>query len=536
VNLKAYIRRCDGRVERLAGDESDPRNVPQGFTKSSAIPGGWTSCSFTLAREALRRDLDPYDELIVHGDGNQVIFEGYGIEYPGGEDDTVTVTATGWSSYLKDNPCPTVIAVDRDLSRWQDPAGGRKAGLSPTFQPISGAEVTDDSTTALPSLRFVLPAVTASQPYPLAESWYDAGPGAKVASIYYDMISTSGAGDTGRWSVADNDAAGGEAQGPDLLTGTNSASAGTRTPATPKRFGYFTFYGSGSATATERLVTLRKLAVYGDHPIPRIPVSGEPDGVLASDVLAHVLRTGAPLLNTRIGPGGIEPTSFVIPHLVLRDLDTVEDGVMQVNRFDISDWGVYGNRTFFMRPPGTGRTFVARTDDDGVVYSDAGITGDDVYTGVIVSYTDPSGKTLTAGPLGSGCDTETTALNTWVVNPLNKRGRNRIGRISISETAVERDAIQTAQRWIQEKARLETRGDAEVSGWIRDTAGIACPVSEIKAGDQIIFPDREWKARRIVEETYSAETDTTSLSLDAMPSKIDAMLERMGVFNQAENI
>jgi hypothetical protein len=284
------------------------------------------------------------------------------------------------------------------------------------------------------------------------------------------------------------------------------------------------------------LVTLRKLAVYGDHPIPKVPVAGEPDGVLASDVLAYILRTGAPLINTKIGPGGIEATTFAIPHLVLRDLDSVEEGVLQTNRFDISDWGVYKDRTFFCRPPGTGRTFIARTDDHGVRYSDAGVTGDDLYTGVIASYTDPAGRSLTVGPPGSGSDTETSALSNPAANPLTKRGRSRVGKISISTTAVERDAIQTAVRWLQEKNQLETRGDAEVSGWIRDTAGIACPVAEIKAGDQIIFPDREWKPRRIVEETYSADTDTSSLSLDASPSKIDAMMERLGVFNEASAI
>jgi hypothetical protein len=536
VNLKIHIKRADGRIDRIAGDEADPRNVPQGFTRTSAIPGGWTSASFTLSRDAMRRDLDPFDELVVMGDGNEVIFEGYGIEFPAaGEDDTVTVTATGWASILKDNPCPTVIAVDRDLNAWGPAALGYKAALIASFQPWTDGSVLTDGTTILPTLQLLLPAAPAT-PFPISTAFYDAGPGAKVASVYYDMTSVSAAGDTGGWRVCDTDAGGGEVVGPDLLTGTNSSAVGTYTPTTPKRYVYPLMYGSGVASTTQKTMNLRKLAVYGDHPIPQVAVSGEPNGVLASDVLAYLLESNCPELNVRRGSGGIEASTFVIPHLVLRDIETLEEAVLRINRFDVSDWGVYENRTPFLRPPGSGRTFIARTDDNGVTYNDAGLTGDELYTGVIARYTDPAGKSLTVGPPGSGCDTETPALSLSGTNALTKRGRRRILPLSISETAVERDVIQTASRALQEKNLLETRGDAEISGVIRDEAGIAHPVSQIKAGDQIIFPDREWKPRRIVEETWSAETDTISLSLDASPSKIDAMMERMGVWQEAMNV
>jgi hypothetical protein len=537
VSLKIHIKRVDGRIDRIAGDEADPRNVPQGFSRSSAIPGGWTSCSFTLPRSALRRDLDPFDEIVVMGDGNEVLFEGYGIEYPAaGEDDTVTVTATGWASILKDNPCPTLIPVDRDLNAWVSTELKYRTlltsiGLSPVGDPNSSTDTVD----GLPGLQLVIP-VSPATPRPVSYGWYDAG-SAKVASIYYDMVSVSVVGDSGNFGVADDAYATGSIAGADLLTGANSSAIGTFTPSTPKRWAYAGITREAAvANTAEKSMTVRKLAVYGDHPIPQVAVSGEPNGVLASDVLAHLLEANCPELNVRRGPGGIEASTFVIPHLVLRDIESLEEAVLRINRFDIADWGVYENRTPFLRPPGSGRTFVARTDDNGVTYNDAGLTGDELYTGVVVRYTDPSGKARSVGPVGSGCDTETPALSLSGSNALTKRGRRRILPLSISTTAVERDAIQTGSRALQEKNQLETRGDAEISGVIRDVAGIAHPVSKIKAGDQIIFPDREWKPRRIVEETWTAETDTISLSLDASPSKIDAMMERMGVFNEAENI
>lgn len=537
MNLKIHIKRVDGRIDRIAGDEPDPRNVPQSFTRSSAIPGGWTSASFTLSRSAMRRDLDPFDELVVMGDGNEVLFEGYGIEYPAsdGDDDTVSITATGWSSVLKDNPCPTIIAVDRDLNAWTGAALGRKAALIATNQPFNDATVLADETTGLPTLQFVLQPHGIT-PVPITEAWYDAGAGAKVASVYYDMTSFSGANHIGRFQASDTDAGGGVINGPDMLTGSSSSSVGTYTPTTPKRFIHPALYGSGTTQTAENRMNLRKLAVYGDHPIPKQAVTGEPDGVLASDVLTYLLEGFCPELNVRRGSGGIEASTFVIPHLVLRDIESLEEAILRINRFDISDWGVYENRTPFLRPPGSGRTFVARTDDNGVTYKDAGLTGDELYSEVIARYTDPSGKSLTVGPPGSGCDTETPAMMLSGSNALTKRGRKRTLPLSISETAVERDVIQTATRALQEKNLLETRGDAEISGMVKDVAGISHPVSKIKAGDQIIFPDREWKARRIVEETWTADTDTISLSLDASPSKIDALMERMGVFNEAANI
>lgn len=532
MKVKAYLKRVDGRIERLAGDEQDARQIPQGFKKASTAPGGWTSCSFALSRDAMRRDLDPYDELVVHGDGNRVLFEGYGIEYPAsdGDDAVVNVQATGWGSCLKDNPCPPVVGVDRSSANWSEASIGRQTSMVP-FMSTYNTSISPSNEGGL----FFLGSSGETVPqFAYAELIYNGA--VALSKIMYagTQINTSGI-DTAQIAGA-NDA---------LLTSgyipNNLTLNGVIQTLTFAAKRYLQFWARANAPTTPGAGAafnrgLTTIAVYGDHGIPLTPMAGDTDGILPSDMLAWLLRKTCPMLNVRTGVGGIEASAFVIPHLVLVDVDSVEDAVLQINRFDIADWGIYENRTPFLRAHGTGRTFVARTDDNGVSYDDAGLTGDDLFTGVIATYTDPTGRSLSVGPPGSGCDSEVSALANSTPNSLTRHGRTRVGKISISTTAVERDVIQTASRWLDEKNLIETRGEVTVGGFIRDLAGNPAHVSEIRAMDQIILSDREWKPRRIVEENYDGDSDKSSLSLDGMPTKVDAMMERLGVYNEAENV
>jgi hypothetical protein len=82
---------------------------------------------------------------------------------------------------------------------------------------------------------------------------------------------------------------------------------------------------------------------------------------------------------------------------------------------------------------------------------------------------------------------------------------------------------------------MNLRGEATLTGQAQDSNGVWRPVSQIQAGDRIIFADRSWITRRIVDLTYSEATDTCSISLDSTPARLDAILERMGVINESKN-
>ena len=167
--------------------------------------------------------------------------------------------------------------------------------------------------------------------------------------------------------------------------------------------------------------------------------------------------------------------------------------------------------------------------------TDAGTQGDDLYTRAIVSYSDFGGRSLKAGYPGSGADTESSKLVDTKNNVLAQRGRQRTLQLSLTAPSTAARATQVGQVALEEKARMNLRGEATLTGQAQDSNGVWRPVSQIQAGDRIIFADRSWITRRIVDLTYSEATDTCSISLDSTPARLDAILERMGVINESKN-
>ena len=109
-------------------------------------------------------------------------------------------------------------------------------------------------------------------------------------------------------------------------------------------------------------MTFRKLTAYGDHGLTLR--GSDPKGVVASDVVAYVIRQ-APL-STDIS--SIDPTSFVIPHLIYPEDVSLRQVIEEVTALGgasnvPNDWGVYNDKVFFWRSPGSyGRTWRVRRD------------------------------------------------------------------------------------------------------------------------------------------------------------------------------
>ena len=358
---------------------------------------------------------------------------------------------------------------------------------------------------------------------PVAESWYDAGAGAKVASVYYDMISTSAATDTGQWRAADDDAAGGEIAGSDLLTGVNSTSAATHTPASPKRYVYFYFATDTSAQTTEKLATLRNLAVYGNH---GLTLQGtDPKGVLASDVIAYIVGKAAAL-----NVGDIEATSFVIPHLTFTDDTDLRSAIEQVtalggNSNFAHDWGVYEDREFYWLSPGSyGRTWRVRREDNATSSSD-GPDADRRIAGIKIAYEDAAGTTKTVGPVGSNSDYETDDL--LDADPENPAHRipGAFATESVGITTQE-GAVNIGILLLNERNRLDWRGSIELSGEVEDSSGNLFPVSQIRAGDRIEFADDE-RSHTVTSTSYDHSSLTTRCDVGARPDSFRAYLEQL---------
>lgn len=538
--LAFYLRRPDGFETRVAGDEVDAENVAQNFTFGTTDPGGYGSFSLNLTRDPRVEygDFDIYDEMIARGPGGEIACQGYNMEIPKSGEQQASVVGTGWQAYLKDNPTFQEIYVDRDCNRFTPMSTQRRVAVYGAAYVPYDFQTVNDAVGGMPCLEGGFEGNWPASWGQLAEAWYDFGPSARSGSVLFvqQLIGASG-GAAGAfrlyWIGADDNAGGGGLSAGDYIP---SGAENGYAPAAPKRYLFVQFYapvGTAAGTAGVKwAIRLSGIVVFGNHGLPIAGNARTNGGPVASDVVANIVQRAAPLLNFTTGPeGSIQPSVFPIPHLIYPEPVTPEDAILQASKYDVPSWGVYDDRQFFWRPPGSGRLWIARQGDAGCELKPAGKQGEDVYTGVLVQFTDPTGKQFMIGPPGtSGCDyTDASLQDLSETNPLNERGRPRLGKLVVSAITTLAGALQLGARWLQEELAVADRGTAIVTEFVQDSSGNYEPVWKVRAGDRIRFDDADGRERRIIETNYSHEERTNSLTLDSTPHRLEALMEKMQV-------
>ncbi len=527
--LTATIQRRDGRVIPL-GPAEKAGSIGMDINLRGTMPGGQTSASLTVARDPDLRDLDPYDELVIRDAGGVEVWSGYGVEYPARDDSgpSIEINASGWSAYLKDNPPPALLGVDRRFDAWHEPPASRKS-VSLSFVANFNDRILADSSGG--GLSFLGPSGETLIQWSWSELDYEAPAGALVSRVDYKGTQVNATAIAAPAIAYGSDEA--------FFSGTGTVAATlndtVQSAVIPsRRFLHVSAQATAASTPAVGSQFLRRwsqIAVYGDHGIPLLDNADDGmKGLLASDVIAWGLRRACPMLIPEISP-----STFVIPQLVETSLEDMEALILKVNATEMFDWGCFGRR-FVYRPPDSGRIWIVRAADPGVTLNDAGTQGEDLYTRAIVSYSDFGGRSLKAGYPGSGVDTESSLLVDTTNNLLTQKDRPRTLQLSLTAPSTANRAIQVGQVALQEKARMNLRGEATLTGEAQDSNGVWRSVAQIQAGDRIIFADRDWITRRIVDLNYSDATDTCSISLDSTPARLDAILERMGVINESQNL
>jgi len=538
VALSVLITTADGAVHRCGPDEPDPAWIPEGTTYDSAIPGGWRTCTFNLRRR-IDEDipLRLRDEVeVVDGDG-ATMWEGRIAALPRqhGDDYLAGVQCVGWAAHLKDDDSFREVYVDRDLSRWRGPSIARQIEMVATSALGSSQVTRDASGSGALELSFKAPW---GPRLPNAEAWYHASgiPIRTVYALFNSNPNAPGGNASFRLTTSavsgDNAAAGFETVD-DLWAAGGVPNPGYATASIARKWWLLAwFYAVQPITGdADYTVWLRNLAVYGDHGLTRR--GPDPGGFYIDDILANLLRRGAPKLNFTVGEGGsIGRPDLVVAQAAYPEPGPVENVILDLNKYVLWEWGCYDRRTFFYRPSDPTRlTWEARLDQGAHL----NLEGDDderTINGVIVTYHLPDGTSRVAGPPGSGFHIEHTALvDPDPANTATAHGYARAWkRLDITFPTVDDNAVAIGSAYLAETSLPSRSGDITLTGGIEHPTKGMRPVRELRAGDWIRLSDHPTDVpRRIIQPTHRDDQRQTTVTVGNDIKKVDALLEQLGV-------
>lgn len=520
--IAAELQLSDGRTIRFGGDEADAENVPSQITFETSNPGGFASGSLTLPRpeNLVADDAKLFSSIRMYGEGNTTFYSGLIVGVPQVGSHEIQLNLAGWVTVLDKVETFREIFVDRDLSNWGETSTARKLALlsGGTWRSVNGPEAGEDASD--PAVILTLPA---GDEFVIAEAMYRGA--ANIGSIYYSLASQSTAAMASLIGIGDNDAGTGFTFTADLIGADNGSASGTLSAV--GRFAVLIFSKGAITTTPDSYARFTDIAVFGDHGLTKRGVAPD-QGFFASDVVAHAI-TKAPSLNW--STDSIETTSFVIPHLTFPDDTTLRSVVEQVtalggNQNVPCDWGVYEDREFYWRSPGTyGRTWHVRRDEVAESSSD-GPDADRRVAGVKVNYTDGAGTSRSVGPPGSNADYETTdLLDSDPNNPaLRIPGAYKSESIGITS---QQGAINCGVMILNERNRLDWRGSINIHGTARDANGNEYPAALVRAGDRIVVSDDDGAERTITSTSYDHDSLTCSASIGAPPDSLESLLAQL---------
>jgi hypothetical protein len=537
LGLHAEVTTAGGTRYRWDAN-AKPADRPRNLSFRTKIGEGFSDASCQLARRIDQDypDLNLVDTVAFVGADGTVAYEGRVSALPRELQDAhaINVMMAGWIAHAKDRKF-TDILVDRDLGQWGEVSRQRRINnMTANYynsNPI--LQVSPNTETGQAALVIGWTGAWTAAFKPIVDVVYDAGPGNTVGQLSYSFEqkgAASGWTDAG-FQLILNTGPGEDDTFPLGVSSsgnlaTSSAAFTTFTPTTvPGRFYTINWYytvGPAGADNASFEVHWPYLAVYGAGvPAYLSDAPGQPAGVVASDMIRYLAGKYCPRLST----AGVHDTTYVIQHCTYREPTDPYDAFLDLNKYHLWHLGVWEDRILHFRPYDyTDYQWEIRTDDPGTQFSPQGPSTEDLFNGIVVSYTD-----ILTGRSGRVSPTDSTALrDTGINNPWNQQGLDRWDEIQLSQPTLRAQAIQVGAMALAERNRPKAPGTIQVQGYIRDRGGNPQPVWKVRAGDMITLSNFPNDTPRLITETsYDDSNKSLSISVDRPAQVLDAYLDRL---------
>lgn len=540
--LFVKLKHADGTTTRWAGDEPEASGVPEGIAISDSAPGGHATGNTRLKRDPRRDwpDLELVDEIEIYGRSRPLgrsAFEGQTVQFPSevGDGVSIEVNAVGNQVLLDENEAWRALYVKAGFDGWgtvplarreQIATGGGSQGKI-AVSVDSGGLVWDPPSEAL--------AVNET-----TEVQFSAPPGIKIAKLAYRGTRK---GDWSKFEAA-------TVFSSDVENLSTFESAGLTLDSTIRTLTltaarrYLMLRAAVSSAVTPAAGTQQsydRLAIYGDHGLTLREIEGATPGLYPHDVLAHMLDTGVPELDYKVGADGtiIPNTSFAVPDLAFLTPGKVSDAIEKLNAYFLNNWAVWDRKQFHWHPWEPDKLTWRASIAGGAQWKPAGQQAFTLLNGVVVTYTDHAGVDRTAGPIGSGCDYESALLeSTDPSNPYTRRGRRRWGVLQVgfplaySSTAFQVGYVYLLESRMPQRSGtlvIRPKGPGHIPEVQHPTIG-RLPVWAVRSGEYMAldgWPDGE--AFRIIKKDYDAETKSLTAQLDSGVMRLSGALERTGI-------
>lgn len=520
----------DGKRYQWATDDPHPRHVLKDLSYGDGVPGGFDQMEGTLPRKPNvdYDDLKRLSTIQVKGVGGHINGE-YRLEdipKASGKEFQISPAAVGWQAALDDNPSCSVIFIDRDLSHWEGmPRARKRVWLTGTKEHVEDGSV-QPSNEGTPSLRQVIAIGGGEQAEDWAiENWYDAGEGNYIGYLdveYQGEETTSGF--DAHSALASDEASSDAIYSTDRSTGNDSAGGVTLAGGINEyRYAHLDFrLEDDTQTVRDHTWNWQDVKLWGDHMVPRRGDEPYGNGVFGSDVLEYAIGRWAPMLNTNI-----LPSDFIIEQLEFREKVPLSAIVEEVNRYHLREWAVWEHKTFCWCNRGSGRYWKARTGPTQLQHT--GLSGERLLNGVIIKFTDSTGKPMSVGPPFSGAGVEYEELaDQDPLNEANQLGIPKWKAFDMGVMSVPELARAVGTLILHQLLQMSNAGSAVIQGYVQDAhTGIWFPYNYVRSGDTISFTDAADTSPRYIIHTKKNQADhTCSIDLDAPPESYEELLAR----------